>query len=179
MKIFVTRHGQTDWNVERKVQGLSDNPLNSVGIQQAKIAKEQLDQEEIDLIISSPLLRAKKTAEIINEGRNIPILFDERLVERKFGVLEGKNINDCNFYEICTSEKDFGQGIETRKTFSDRIFEFLDEVKKEYTGKNILLVTHGGTSIAINCYFNGFLANEDLAKLGLKNCEVIKFEVEE
>ena len=79
MKIYVTRHGQTDWNLEGKTQGRVDIELNEVGIKQAKQTKEKLKNIDIDLIICSPLKRAKKTAEIINEGRNIPIIYDEEI----------------------------------------------------------------------------------------------------
>ena len=85
MKIYVTRHGQTDWNVQGKTQGRADIELNEVGIKQAKQTKEELKNIDIDLIICSPLKRAKKTAEIINEGRNIPIIFDDQIIERNFG----------------------------------------------------------------------------------------------
>ena len=67
MKIYVIRHGQTDWNVAGKCQGRTDIELNETGIEQAKQAKEQLKNYNIDQIICSPLKRTRKTAEIINE----------------------------------------------------------------------------------------------------------------
>lgn len=79
MDIYITRHGQTDWNVDHKVQGKADIDLNSVGIEQAKSTKQKLDNEKIDLIICSPLKRASQTADVINNGRNIPVIFDERI----------------------------------------------------------------------------------------------------
>ena len=66
MKLYVMRHGQTDWNVLGKVQGITDVELNERGIEQAKQAKDKVNQYEIDLIVYSPLKRAKKTAEIVN-----------------------------------------------------------------------------------------------------------------
>ena len=93
MKIYVTRHGQTEWNVLKKVQGKADISLNEKGIEQAIQTKKELDNEKIDLIICSPLKRAKETAQIINENRNIPIIFDDRISERDFGVIRRiKNI---------------------------------------------------------------------------------------
>lgn len=97
MKIYVTRHGQTDWNVQGKTQERADIELNEVGIKQAKQTKEELKNIDIDLIICSPLKRAKKTAEIINEGRNIPIIFDDQIIERNFGEFEGEKKNLMNF----------------------------------------------------------------------------------
>ena len=66
MKIYVMRHGQTDWNLAGKAQGRTDIELNDTGIEQAKQTKKQIDNYKIDLIICSPLKRARKTAEIIN-----------------------------------------------------------------------------------------------------------------
>ena len=67
MKILVTRHGQTDWNLDKKVQGKADIELNEKGRQQAEETKKLLDYKDIDLIICSPLIRARQTAEIINK----------------------------------------------------------------------------------------------------------------
>lgn len=90
MKLLLTRHGQTDWNVAGKVQGTTDIELNEIGKKQAEETGKKLLNYDIDIIISSPLKRAKKTAEIIRENRNIPILLDDGLKERCFGKFEGK-----------------------------------------------------------------------------------------
>ena len=85
MKLYVIRRGQTDWNVAGKCQGRTDIELNSTGIEQAKKAKTQLKDYKIDLIICSPLKRARKTAEIINEAIDCKIISDERIIERNCG----------------------------------------------------------------------------------------------
>ncbi|MCI9016927.1 MAG: histidine phosphatase family protein [Clostridia bacterium] len=100
MKLLLTRHGQTDWNVARKIQGTTDIDLNQTGIKQAELTREKLLNEKIDIIISSPLKRARKTAEIINKGRNIPIIIDNEIKERCFGIFEGKTREEFNFEEI-------------------------------------------------------------------------------
>lgn len=100
MKILLTRHGQTDWNVAGKIQGCTDIELNQTGIEQAKIAREKLLNYDIDIIITSPLKRAKRTAEIINEGRNIPLTESKGIIERNFGEFEGKTAKEFNFDEI-------------------------------------------------------------------------------
>lgn len=89
MNLYVIRHGQTDWNVMKKMQGSVDIELNEIGIKQAYITKENLDSISIDVIFCSPLKRAKQTAEIINKGRNLEIIYDERLRERNYGEFEG------------------------------------------------------------------------------------------
>lgn len=175
MKIYVTRHGQTDWNVQGKTQGRADIELNEVGIKQAKQTKEELKNVDIDLIICSPLRRAKKTAEIINEGRNIPIIFDDQIMERDFGEFEGEKIKFDEFWDYNAHPR--YQKVETIQEIISRISNFLDRIKEEYKDKNILLVTHGGVSIAINCYFKGIPADGKLINYCLHNCEVQEFEI--
>lgn len=175
MKIYVTRHGQTDWNVQGKTQGRADIELNEVGIKQAKQTKEELKNIDIDLIICSPLKRAKKTAEIINEGRNIPIIFDDQIIERNFGEFEGEKIKFDKFWDYNAHPR--YQRAETIQEIISRISNFLDKIKEEYKDKNVLLVTHGGVSIAINCYFKGIPEDGKLINYCLHNCEVQEFEI--
>lgn len=76
MNLLVVRHGQTNYNLNHIILSKTDDPLNETGISQAQTTAKNLEREKIDLIISSPLRRAKQTAEIINKGRNIPIIYD-------------------------------------------------------------------------------------------------------
>ena len=76
MEILLTRHGQTEWNLLGKVQGKADIELNKKGMQQAEETRYYLENEKIDLILCSPLKRAVQTAEIINQGRNIPMIIN-------------------------------------------------------------------------------------------------------
>jgi len=176
--IFVTRHGQTNWNLDKKVMGRCDEPLNNKGIEQAYITKEKLKDCDINLIICSPLIRAKQTAEIINEDRNLDILYDERIIERDFGELEGLHYDEYDndtlwdYYKNQQYEK-----AESMKTFFERIYSFCDEIKNKYENLNILLVTHGGVSVALNCYFNNNIPQGSLSNVGLflKNCEVANY----
>lgn len=86
--IFV-RHGQTDWNVEGRIQGHTDVPLNAEGIRQAGAICQTLLADHVDYVISSPLTRALKTAAYIAETHQRPIHIDNRLKERSFGSFEG------------------------------------------------------------------------------------------
>mgnify|MGYP005787675381 FL=1 len=89
MEILVTRHGQTDWNALGKLQGQTDIELNNIGRQQAKETGKLIKDENIDLIITSPLKRAVETAKIINTNFKVNIVEDDRLMERKYGESEG------------------------------------------------------------------------------------------
>ena len=176
MEILITRHGQTDWNLQRKLQGRADIELNHTGIEQAKIAREELVNEKIDLIICSPLKRARQTADIINEGRNIPIIIDERISERDFGEFEGKNRNEFSFEDFWSYKKaENYEKAEKIQDFFERIYSFLADIKEKYKDKRILIVAHGGVSIPFRCYFEGIPDIENLTGLGLKNCEVRKY----
>ncbi|MCF0117234.1 MAG: histidine phosphatase family protein, partial [Bacilli bacterium] len=92
MKIYLMRHGQTDWNVKRLVQGRTDTDLNDNGIAQAYEAASLLKEIKLDIILSSPLKRAYKTSLIIAKDKNIPSHCIESLLEMSFGDLEGKPI---------------------------------------------------------------------------------------
>ena len=90
--IYLIRHGQTDWNLDRKLQGQTDIPLNDNGRGQAEEVAKEIADLKIDRIISSDLLRAKETAEIINKKIGAVISFDKRLREVNYGDYEGKLI---------------------------------------------------------------------------------------
>ncbi|MBR3697363.1 MAG: histidine phosphatase family protein [Clostridia bacterium] len=177
MEILLTRHGQTEWNVLGKVQGKADIELNKKGIEQAEETARALESEKIDLIICSPLKRAKQTADIINENRNIPIIYDENISERDFGEFEGINKVDFDFEGYWSyKQNNKYKKAENIKTFFERVYNFLDRIKYEYEDKRILIVAHGGISIPVYCYFNGIPKDDNLLKLLLENCEIAKYE---
>ena len=180
MEILLTRHGQTEWNFLQKVQGKADIKLNEKGIKQAKDVKDKLKNEQIDLILCSPLIRAVETANIINDSRNIPILIDEKLSERDFGEFEGMPTTDFD-YEAFWSYKQNTQynQAENIKDFFQRVYGFLDDIYLKYKDKRILLVAHGGISIPVYCYFNGIPDKDTLLGLALGNCEVAKYVYKE
>lgn len=148
MKIYLLRHGQTDWNCIWKMQGATDIPLNETGIRQAHEAAERMKDEHYDAIYSSPLVRARVTAEIISEKLGMNFTVDERLKEMCFGVLEGTT---PDYSEINPNRKRFFDEPAnyvpdpTAESFDDvgrRCESFLDELKK--TGYDrVLIVCHG------------------------------------
>ena len=176
MQILLTRHGQTEWNVLKKVQGKVDIELNATGIKQAEETALKLKNTAIDIIISSPLKRARQTAEIINKEKNLPIIIDDRISERDFGEFEGKNRNEFSFEDFWSYKKaENYEKAEKIQDFFERIYSFLDDIKEKYKDKRILIVAHGGVSIPFRCYFEGIPDIENLTGLGLKNCEVRKY----
>lgn len=93
MYIYLMRHGQTDWNLVHRMQGHSDIPLNRTGLRQAREAAAAMEDLPIDRILTSPLRRAKQTAQAVAAGRGVPVLTEELLVEMSFGGLEGVEMN--------------------------------------------------------------------------------------
>lgn len=180
MKLYVIRHGQTDWNLAQRIQGMTDVELNETGLTQAEEAKQKLKEYPIDVILCSPLKRARKTAEIINQEKKLDIICDSRLVERGYGEIEGKNFEALDlraYFDLTLNLKT--RGVEPIKTLMERVSSVLDEIKEKYKGKNVLLVTHGGTIRAINAYFNGIPEDNILKKMGYGNCEVREYEYSE
>ena len=180
MEILLTRHGQTEWNLLKKVQGKADIELNEKGIQQAEETRDSLKNEKIDLILCSPLKRAIQTAEIINQERNIKMIIDERVSERDFGEFEGMPNTDFDFNAFWSYKQNLKYDkAENIKDFFRRVYNFLDNIKNEYDGKRILIVSHAGISIPVKCYFEGIPNAETLLPLCLGNCEVARYSYKE
>ena len=180
MEILLTRHGQTEWNLLGKVQGKADIELNKKGMQQAEETRYYLENEKIDLILCSPLKRAVQTAEIINQGRNIPMIIDGRVSERDFGEFEGRPSTEFDFNAFWSYKQNLKYDkAENIRDFFERVYGFLDSLKKQYPGKRILVVAHGGISIPFKCYFEGIPDVETLLALALGNCEVAKYSYKE
>lgn len=189
MEIFITRHGQTEWNALGKVQGQTDIELNDIGRKQAEETGKLIGNENIDLIIASPLKRARETANIINKNIGLNIVEDSRLVERCFGNSEGLTKEERNslkselpeISDIWNYNKNVDvNNIEKMQDFCKRIYDMLDETLEKNQGKNILLVTHGGVAVVIKCYFmkfplEKFIDRDSMSSIG--NCEVLKFSV--
>lgn len=170
--IYIVRHGQTDWNVEKRNQGRIDIELNDEGKKQALKTKEKLNNIKFDKVFSSPLKRASKTAQIITDEE---IILDERIIERDNGELEGKLVAEID-KTIDFNDPLVGFGIENINDFKKRINGFFEEITTKYKGKNVLVVTHAGVSIYAKCFFEGEPNDGDYDKLKLKNCEVLEYD---
>ena len=181
MKLYVMRHGQTEWNVLKKIQGHTDIELNETGISQAQKAKDKFNEFSIDLIISSPLKRASKTAEIINEDKKVPIIIEEKIIERGFGDIEGacpdtdELFLNNNFWDY-KANLTYGK-VEPVADCCNKIWNFLDEVKSKYNDKNVLLVTHGGTARVIQAYFIGIKEDGMVPDIKFPNCEIREYDM--
>lgn len=179
MKIYYVRHGQTDLNLAKKMQGGgTEKELNETGVSQAYNTKKELENVKYDLVICSPMKRAKQTAEIINEGRDIPIITDERIRERKLGDYEGRDVTEEMENNIWDYKLNYNiPNGENLHDFEKRIDEFFDDIKEKYHDKSVLIVAHGGIAKVIKSHLYGMPESQNLAEISMNNCEIIEFEI--
>lgn len=169
LKLYVARHGETPYNEKNLICGISDVPLNENGRYQADVLASQLKNEEIDIIIASPLKRAQETAKIVASKLNKEVMTDNRLHEIDFGIFEGKPGKNEMFCQVKKNHAmSYPQG---EKLFQvvQRVYNFLDEIRMKYQNQNVLVVCHGGILRVIHSYFYD-MTNEQLFTWLPENC---------
>ena len=152
-KLFLVRHGRTGWNAEGRIQGQADPPLDELGLEQAKFIADRLKDVALAAIVSSPLQRARVTAEVIAAKRSgVPVILDDRLKEYDFGVVSGLTWEDVvrDQPEFARRWPDDGwavpiEGSEGRAAFRDRVAASMKEVVRSYPDQRVAIVAHGGT----------------------------------
>ncbi|CDE44571.1 phosphoglycerate mutase family protein [Clostridium sp. CAG:411] len=174
--VYFTRHGQTIWNVERKICGATDVELTELGYTQAQELGEKIKKEGygIDEILYSPLIRAEQTAKTISKVTGIPARAEEHLREQCFGKYEGTPRRGEEFQEAKLHFIDSYQGGETMLKLAQRIYNLLDDVKAESENKTYLLVAHNGIARVIQSYFED-MTNEEYAGFGIRNCQIVEY----
>ena len=184
MKVYLIRHGETDWNKEGKLQGRVDIPLNAEGRHVAELTREALQEVPFDVAFTSPLKRAYETAEIILRGRGVPIIKDDRIIEVGFGTYEGKKRKDWdenikNFFLKSEAYVPLGDG-ETFEDVLEREGAFLKELFSDsrYQGKTILITTHGAALSGLLTVIKGNSIEKFWAGGLHKNCGISIVEVE-
>lgn len=178
MKLFVIRHGQTEWNVLKKMQGLADIPLNNKGIEQANEVKKKINELDIDIIYCSPLIRAKQTAEIINTDKRLDIIIDDKIKERDYGEFEGINKKTFNYNDFWAYKKNIKyKKAENIQDFFERVNTFIEELRNNYSNKNVLVVTHAGVLKAIECNINGIMNDEDIEPYLPDNGKILEYNL--
>jgi broad specificity phosphatase PhoE len=149
-KFIFLRHGQTDWNNGRKFMGRINVPLNQVGEMQAEEAGKKLQKYNISAIISSPLDRALRTAEIVNSYLNVPLIKCVGIQECTWGIMEGKEKGDFTF-EKWKDRRFFPRESESVEELQSRVLYTLNDILDEYDMP--LIVSHGGVFFAITDAF--------------------------
>jgi len=192
MKLLLIRHGETDLNKQKRFQGRKDYPLNEKGIKQVEAISNFLKDIKIDKIITSPLQRASKTAEIINKYHNLNILIENLALERDFGKLDGKRYeevvfkkNDLLFYKE--------NNIENKEEFTSRVKKLLDKLIKNETEnksnknkkkdiskeneKTIILTTHGGVIKVLLAIILDIDYYKAMTQIKISNCSITEIEL--
>lgn len=141
--IGLVRHGVTDWNMEGRMQGRNDIPLNEEGRKQAELLGKRMASEDWDYIYSSDMLRARETADTIarHMGKEVEG-YDPLLAERAFGLLEGTTEQE-RIERWGAGWKDMDHGGEPREAVIQRGLELLEHFHRRHPGKRILIVSHG------------------------------------
>jgi broad specificity phosphatase PhoE len=135
------RHGQTDWNINFLLQGVTDIPMNQTGLEQVKLAAQAIQAKDWDVVLTSPLTRAKQTAEIIATHVGFSeVIEQELLIERSFGEAEGLSHEQ---WRAKYSNLDEIPGGESRQQLAARSELLLDYVATEFGGKRVLAISHG------------------------------------
>lgn len=190
MVLYLLRHGETDLNKQRRIQGQSDIPINEKGRRLAEVTAQGLKDVAFDLAFTSPLIRAKETARLVLAGRDIPVYEEPRIQEIGFGEYEGLccseenyNIPDKDFLKFFTDPLHYQvppRG-ESFQQVMERTGAFLSELvdRKEYADKTILISTHG-------CALKALLANVNHTPLDRfwgegvhKNCAITILRAED
>lgn len=172
--LYIARHGQTTWNAQNKVCGITDVELTEKGIEQATALARVIVDKKIDLIISSPLKRAIETSKIVSEICNIPMEIDARLIEQNYGIYEGVDRKEEAFLN---NKRNFAYKYpngESMMQVACRVYGLIDEIKCKYEDKNVLLISHGGVCRIINTYFRD-MTNEEFFNYTLKNGELEEY----
>lgn len=147
MRIYLIRHGETAWNLQGRLQGREDIPLNETGRMQAMRSGAVLHQTGVKTIITSPLIRAVETARIISESLDrAQLIIEDRLIERDFGSLSGMTYDRRKYFDT------FGEAeksLEPLDKLRKRLVDCINEHAKKYSDQNIIMVSHGAAINAV------------------------------
>lgn len=174
MLLYVARHGETEWNKKGIISGRSDINLSAVGYQQAAALAIEVASRPITKIICSPLIRARKTAEIVNEKKQVPMIVDERLIELDYGDYDGTSDQQIGYLQNRTQ---FALRYPNGESLMDvyaRIVPLLKELEQD-PKNTYLLVCHNSVIRAIKSYFEP-LENDAVFNYRTPNAKLIGFD---
>lgn len=161
-RFCIVRHGETDWNIERRHQGHLDIALNDLGRRQAMAAADGLAGQHFDSAYTSDLGRTRATAETIAQHLGIAVYDEPGLRERHYGIFQGRTVDEVaaidpeshDRYRARDLDHDFGGG-ETLRGFARRVIQTVERLAAEHAGQTLLLVTHGGVLDVIYRHAHG------------------------
>lgn len=183
MKIYLIRHGQTDWNIAGKIQGSHDIPLNETGIRQAEQLAEAMDTRPVARIFSSTLARAKETAEKIGKRQQVEVCPMEQLIEVEFGKWEGLTWEEIQkaypreygYWSINPAEAAPPEG-ERYETIMNRCIQAWNQILKITNGReDTAIVSHGATLAHLFSYLMRNAPQEDHVIVGNASITSIEY----
>lgn len=176
MKLYVLRHGETNENITKVMQGNMETILNETGVKQSLSVRDKVKDAKINLVISSPKKRAIETAKLAAPG--IEIITDERLLSRNHGEFQGLTRNQVNLHDYWNIKKNIQyERAETVGEIFNRISSLLNDILIKYSDKNVLIVTHSGIARVLYYYFNGFPEDGDLTEYESTNCSFEEYNL--
>lgn len=175
MKLYVARHGETAWNAEYRVCGSTDLPLTARGLAQAEELAELVRNKGIDIIVSSPMIRAVQTATPAARVLNLPLETDDRLREQDYGIYEGVPRNDPDFLankrQFCVRYP----GGESMMMLAARVYSALEDLKRKWPDQTVLIVCHGAVCRTIRSFFVD-MTNEEYFSYSPDNAALAEYE---
>jgi broad specificity phosphatase PhoE len=178
--IFLVRHGQTDWNVQRRIQGSKGVPLNKQGVKQAKELAKKFKRLAITCIHSSPVQRARQTAEIIAKPHNLRVKYEKDFRERGFGVIEGYTWEDFRKRYPHLPQQEVGidwrapKGESLRQTMRRVLTAFKKVTRKHPLGDRVLIVSHGSALRCLIHQLHGGKPEDFWDSKSLDNAEIVE-----
>ncbi|KRE59665.1 histidine phosphatase family protein [Paenibacillus sp. Soil750] len=158
--IGLIRHGLTDWNTERRIQGQTDVPLNEFGRKQAELLSQRMKDEDWDFIYASDLGRALETATFIGNVKQMEVKTDQRLREMFCGQIEGTTVEE----RVAKWGEDWDQldlGVETHQQIAARGVSFIQDVIERHPNQKVLIVSHGAL---LSLTLMDLIPHEDIAE---------------
>lgn len=185
LNVYIVRHGETDTNKTLSINGSGTNlPLNETGIKQVATLRDSFDINKIDCVYASPLLRAKQTAEILDQGKH-NIIYDDRLQEMNYGNWDGASASEIHekypqaFDELGYFNESYSNYCtgETYEHLAKRLMNFWNELVNKYRNESIMLVFHGTASRSL---VQNILGSSQIAAIGeIQNAGVVKISVDD
>ena len=176
MKIYLIRHGQTDRNKQKRLQGRNGLPLNQEGVSQAKLLSQKLKDVKFDFVYSSPQQRAVDTATIVTNKQ--PII-DNRIDVFDLGSADGLLVEEAIAFFKVIPDPTVYEGVEIIDDFIKRVYAFMDELVTKYKDQNVTIAIcgHKCTTGCMSAYFEGIPKDKNFLNLSVKNgdCKIYEY----
>ncbi len=185
-RIYLTRHGETEWNRQRRFQGSKNSELTEKGILGAELLGARVEDIELDCIVSSPLKRAYHTAEIVRGKKDIDIIKHEGFKEINLGDFEGMRWDEIEQLHGDILYRISEDPLNNRYPNGENLYEFYIRVEKAFKevidkcrNKSVLIVAHGGTIKCIESYIRKFKISKDWMGNVVQNCSLSCVDVDD